>query len=93
MVRSPTAFTEAASFNPFNGTSGVRVATTSTTIGGDLLVSGVTSKIGVSSKETTVQVLKYQLARPSADAVMLDAKPLGQVVSAPGSVPDVLGGD
>jgi FtsP/CotA-like multicopper oxidase with cupredoxin domain len=86
-------FTEAISFNPFDGTSGVRVATTSTTVGADLLVSGVSSKSGVSSQEQAVQVLKFQLARPSPDAVMLQAKQLGQVVSAAGSAPDVLGGD
>jgi hypothetical protein len=40
-----------------------------------------------------VQVLKFQLARPSPDAVMLQAKQLGIVVSAAGSLPDVLGGD
>ena len=34
-------FTEIASFKPFAGASGVRVATTSTTIGADLLASGV----------------------------------------------------
>jgi len=80
-------FTEAVSFNPFDSTSGVRVATTSTTIGADLLVSGV------SSKDRAVQVLKFQLARPNPDAVMLQAKQLGIVVSAAGSLPDVLGGD
>jgi hypothetical protein len=40
-----------------------------------------------------VQVRKYQLVRPTRDAVMLDAKALGQVISTAGSVPDVLGGD
>src|SRR5262245_45204182 len=35
------AFREIASFDPFDGTSGTRVATTSTTTGADLLVSGV----------------------------------------------------
>ena len=80
-------FTEAASFNPFGEASGVSVATTSTTVGADLLVSGV------SPQDKTVQVRKYQLVRPSADADMLDAKPLGEVVSAAGSQPNVLGGD
>ena len=79
-------FTEAASFKPFGGESGVSVGTTSTTVGADLLVSGV-------AQDQTVQVRKYQLVRPTNDAVMLDAKPLGQVVSTSGSVPDVLGGD
>ncbi len=65
----------------------MRVATTSTTTGADLLVSGV------SPQDKTVQVLKYQLVRPSPDAVMLQAVQLGKVVSAAGSPPDVLGGD
>jgi hypothetical protein len=88
MLHSPVLdFTEAAKFNPFDAASGVRVATTSTTNGADLLVSGV------SPQDQTVQVRKYQLVRPSADADMLDAKQIGQVVSAAGSLPDVLGGD
>jgi FtsP/CotA-like multicopper oxidase with cupredoxin domain len=88
MQQSPIVeFTEAASFEPFGGESGVSVATTSTTSGADLLVSGV------SPQDKTVQVLKYQFVRPTPDAVMLQAKQLGQVVSAAGSAPDVLGGD
>ena len=38
-----TKFREIASFTPFDGTAGVRVATTSTTTGADLLVSGVSA--------------------------------------------------
>ena len=79
-------YTEVASLNPFGGASGVSVATTSTTSGADLLVSGV------SPQDKTVQVLKYQLVRPNADAVTLEAVPLGKVASAAGSVPDALGG-
>ena len=53
MAHSPIVdFTEAASFAPFSGSAGVRVATTSTTTGADLLVSGV------SAEDKTVQVLK-----------------------------------
>ena len=63
------------------------VATTSTTTGADLLVSGV------SPEDKTVQVLKYQLFRPTPDTVMLQPKQIGAVVSAAGSLPDVLGGD
>ena len=66
-------FTEAASFTPFGGASGVRVATTSTTTGADLLVSGV------SPQDNTVQVLKYQFVRPTPAAVMLQAVQLGKV--------------
>jgi FtsP/CotA-like multicopper oxidase with cupredoxin domain len=88
MEHSPIVnFTEAASFAPFSGSAGVSVATTSTTTGADLLVSGV------SAEDKTVQVLKYNFVRPSADAVMLQAKEIGKVISAPGSLPDGLGGD
>ena len=79
-------FKEAASFTPFGGDSGVSVATTSTTIGADLLVSGV------AEGDNAAQVLKFQLVRPSPDAPMLDAKQIGQFASE-GSVPSVLGGD
>ena len=51
-------FAEIASFKPFDEASGVSVATTSTTIGADLLVSGV------SPADKSVQVLKFQLVRP-----------------------------
>jgi hypothetical protein len=81
------AFTEMASFTPFDGGAGVRVAATSTTTGGDLLVSGV------SAQDKTAQVLKYQLVRPDAQAIMLQPKQIGKVVSAAGSLPNVLGGD
>jgi FtsP/CotA-like multicopper oxidase with cupredoxin domain len=80
-------FTETTSFNPFGEASGVSVATTSTTVGADLLVSGV------STQDNTVQVRKYQLVRPSANADTLDAKQTSQVVSAAGAQPNVLGGD
>ena len=80
-------FAEIANLSPFGKASGVRVATTSTTSGADLLVSGV------SPLDKTVQVLKYQLVRPDADTVTLQALRLGKVVSATGSLPDVLGGD
>jgi len=80
-------FTEMASFTPFEGKSGVTVATTSTTTGADLLVSGV------SSKDNTAQVRKYELVRPSPQATNMVVKQLGTVVSAAGSQPNVLGGD
>jgi hypothetical protein len=80
-------FTEAASLQPFGGDTGVRVATTSTTIGADLLVSGF------SQEDNATQVRKYQFVRPTLDATMLDANQIAQVVSAADAVPYVLGGD
>jgi hypothetical protein len=79
-------FTEAASFEPFAGSKGVNVAATSTVTGADLLASGI-----VDGK--TVQVRKYQFVRPTPKATMLEAKPLGDLVSSSGSVPSTLGGD
>jgi FtsP/CotA-like multicopper oxidase with cupredoxin domain len=79
-------FGEMASFVPFAGASQVRVATTSTTTGADLLVSGV-----VDGK--TAQIVKYSLVRPGPDAATLEAKKLGEVVSADGTEPFALGGD
>ncbi len=61
---APT-FREIASFNPFDGTSGTRVATTSTTTGADLLVSGV------ASQGRSASVVRYELeqaARSGDDA-------------------------
>jgi len=67
--------------------AGMRVATTSTTTGADLLVSGL------SSTDKTVQVLKYHLVRPNPKATTLQAKQLAKVSSAAASAPSVLGGD
>ncbi len=58
----PPTFREIASFNPFDGTSGTRVATTSTTTGADLLVSGV--------QDRSARVVKYAFARPNAQATV-----------------------
>ena len=52
-------YAQIASFEPFEG-SGVTVATTSTTVGADLLVSGRAGN--------GVEVRKYGLARPAPDA-------------------------
>jgi hypothetical protein len=79
-------FSEMASFRPFEGDSGVSVATTSTTTGADLLVSGV-------SAGTTAQVRKFQLIRPTEEAATLVAQPLGEVLSLTGASPSALGGD
>jgi hypothetical protein len=79
-------FSEIASFTPFDGGSGVNVATTTTTIGSDLLVSGV-------SQGNSAQIRKFQFVRPTPDAATLVAQPLGEVLAMPGSTPNVLGGD
>jgi hypothetical protein len=79
-------FSEIASFTPFDGGSGVNVATTTTTIGSDLLVSGV-------SQGNSAQVRKFQFVRPTPDAATLVAQPLGEILAMPGSTPNVLGGD
>jgi hypothetical protein len=70
--RSPiVGFSEIASFTPFDRAAGVTVATTSTTHGADLLVSGV------SAKDKTAQVVKHQLVRLSPQATNMLVKPLG----------------
>ncbi len=83
---APT-FREIASFNPFDGTSGTRVATTSTTTGADLLVSGV------ASQGQSANVVRYEFVRPHPQATTLQARRLGDVSSAAGSQPAILGGD
>ena len=52
-------FREMASFQPFDGFAGTRVATTSTTTGANLLVSGV------AAGRTDASVLKYEFVRPT----------------------------
>jgi len=80
-------FREIASFEPFDGAAGTRVATTSTTTGANLLVSGVTAG------GTDASVLKYEFVRPNAQSTPLQAVRLGQVWSGKGSQPAMLGGD
>jgi FtsP/CotA-like multicopper oxidase with cupredoxin domain len=88
MLHTPIIeFKEAASFAPFGGDKGVSLATTSTTTGADLLVSGVLAQ------DNTAAVMKYQFARPSPDATTLQAVELGKVVSAADARPYALGGD
>jgi FtsP/CotA-like multicopper oxidase with cupredoxin domain len=81
-------FREIASFAPFEGTAGVRVATTSTTTGADLLVSGI-------SAQGAASVARYDFARPDAKATTVQAVKLGDVAaaSAGGNMPTVLAGD
>ena len=80
-------FREIAAFKPFDGSAGTRVATTSTTTGANLLVSGVVAG------GTDASVLKYELVRPNAQSTMLQAVRLGQVWSGKASQPASLGGD
>ncbi|MEO8422047.1 MAG: copper oxidase, partial [Hyphomicrobium sp.] len=80
-------FTDIAEFKPFDQASGVRVATTSTTVGADLLLSGA------SPADRTVRVRKFQLVRPTADADTLVARQINEVGSITGAFPGVLGGD
>ena len=83
----PIDFSAVADFSPFAGSSGARVAATSTTYGADLLVSGV------ASGNKGVQVIKYRLVRPNPSAVVLQAVRQSEVESASGSQPYPLGGN
>lgn len=78
-------FSEIASFRPFEGASGVNVATTTTTVGADLLVSGL-------SNDKT-EVRKYEFVRPDDSAAIIVARQLSTVVSDGGSGLVGLGGD
>ena len=80
-------FHEIASFEPFDGSTGTRVATTSTTTGANLLVSGV------AAGGTDASVLKYEFVRPSPESTTLQPVRLGQVWSGKASRPAILGGD
>ena len=79
-------FHEIAAFAPFEGATGTRVATTSTTTGANLLVSGVAGG-------TDASVLKYELVRPDAQSTTLRAVQVGKVWSGKTSPPPLLGGD
>ena len=79
-------FREIASFEPF-GSAGTRVATTSTTTGANLLVSGL------AAGGTDATVLKFEFVRPSPQSTTLQPVRLGQVWSAKGSQAAILGGD
>lgn len=93
-LKSPDAhddnvtFRETASFRPFADarSSGVRVATTSTTSGADVLVSGL------DASGSRVRVRKYGMQRTTATAKTLSPKLLGDVLSARGTAPSWLGG-
>jgi len=82
-------FREVASFAPFADapSSGVRAATTSTTSGADLLVSGL------DAAGTELRVRKYGLLRATPDATTLTPELIAEVASEPGTVPGSVGGD
>jgi hypothetical protein len=75
------AFRQIASFDPFTGTSGrgVHVATTATTTGADLLVSGPTAD------GAGTQVLKLALVRGTPDATTLTPTSIGDIVTIAGA--------
>jgi FtsP/CotA-like multicopper oxidase with cupredoxin domain len=84
---NPVHFAQIASFVPFDGAppdSGVRVATTSTTVGADLLVSGI--------GPTGSEVRKYELARPDPHATTLAPKQLTALPPVPSGTAAPLGG-
>ncbi len=91
-LQSPThhghgaTFREIASFDPFDGAAGTRVAATSTSTGANLLVSGIAQGAGAS-------VQKYEFVRPNAQATTLQPVRLGQVYTGTGSQPAILGGE
>ena len=80
-------FREIAAFAPFDEAGGTRVATTSTTTGANLLVSGV------AAGGADPSVLKYEFVRPNAQSTTLQAVRLGKVWSGKASQPPRLGGD
>ncbi len=80
-------FKEMASLKPFTGSGPVRVATTSTTTGAHLLVSGLSGPSG------EVTVLKYDLVRSAPQARTAELRRLGQVYSAKAGQAALVGGD
>lgn len=80
-------FRETASFKPFAETGAVRVATTSTPTGANLLVSGCLPG------KTQASVLKYDFVRPNPEATTLQPVRLAEVWSGSASSPAQLGGD
>jgi hypothetical protein len=82
-------FAQTSEFTPFDGSAagGVRVATTSTVTGADVLVSGL------SADGSSSEVRRYALSRAKSTATTLTPTLLGRVVSMPGSRVVSLGGD
>jgi FtsP/CotA-like multicopper oxidase with cupredoxin domain len=87
MHEHSVAFRQVASFTPFGATGSVRVGTTATTTGANLLVSGKTA--GTSA----VQVVKYDLVAATKKAVSLTPKRLSLVSSSSSSQAAQLGGN
>jgi FtsP/CotA-like multicopper oxidase with cupredoxin domain len=85
MPETNAHFGQITSFVPFAGAVAARVATTSTTIGADLLVSG--------NAGGSVRVEKYRLTRATPQAPSLTPTPVNAVWSTNGAAPLVLGGD
>jgi hypothetical protein len=79
-------FKEMASFRPFNTPGAVHVATTSTTAGAHLLVSGLAPGGGTS-------VMKYDLVRPNPQAKTVEVRRLALIYSGASTQPALLGGD
>jgi hypothetical protein len=77
-------FSDIASFTPFAG-SPVHVATTSTTIGADLLASGGSGK--------GEKIEKYRLTWPNHSDHQFTLVPVHAVWSGTGAGPAILGGD
>jgi hypothetical protein len=80
------AFAPIARLHPFAGNRGVRVGSTATTFGADLLVSGTADGKNVS-------VVKYRLYRASTAATTLSAKRVHSVESAQGARAEALAGN
>jgi hypothetical protein len=80
-------FREIASFRPFAKAGSVHVATTSTTVGANLLVGGS------GGEGRSARVLKFDFVRSRADASLLEARPLGEAASLTGATTAILGGD
>jgi hypothetical protein len=85
MHHESSNFAEVASFEPFAGAQAIRVATTSTTIGADLLASG--------DSGGKVRIEKFHLTRSNPQAHMLSAIPVHAVRLSPGTAVAVIGGD
>jgi hypothetical protein len=77
-------YTQIASFEPFTGGTGLTVATTSTTSGADLLVSG---KAG-----NGAEVRKIALARPNPTATTLAPTVIATLPALAGNGPAPLAG-
>jgi FtsP/CotA-like multicopper oxidase with cupredoxin domain len=78
-------FSQIAAFKPFGTVSAVRVATTSTTIGADLLASG--------GSGGNLKIEKYRLRWSNPNDHELTAMPVHAVWSGTGTAPAVVGGD